>query len=157
MKARTLVLALVAVVIALAAALIIRNRRHEAESVALGDCVYRLDFDVRVLNHLKGCEDPRLKRLLDNDFVFAASEAKHLIDEGAEMGPIAAINLVRSVRDALAYASANNVEEPNRPTWDDKLGTDLLTNLRLIEGWMDRRAEPARREDERSRKELKTR
>ena len=114
-------------------------------SVVLSGNLQRLGFDALALKQLHGCEDPVLKRLLEHDIVLSASAAREFVDRGVKVGSLAAVNLVHSVHAASLYASQNDLSRYSGG--DDSGGRNVSENLRVIEAWVNRCAEPARQAD----------
>src|ERR1017187_9623422 len=53
------------------------------EGMSLNDNLYVIDSSARALSLLNGCENPKLKRLLEMNLVFASSMARQAIDHKA--------------------------------------------------------------------------
>jgi hypothetical protein len=89
----------------------------EWQGQRLVDNLYNVDLMAKLLAHLKGCEDPKLKRLLEINLQWAAAGAREAIDKGAGLAsPYVAVNFIRPVRDAMLYASEHQLEKvPSAP------------------------------------------
>ena len=71
---------------------------------------------VAFLAHLKGCEDLKLKRLMEVNLQWAAENAREAIEHGGRLtSPEAAANFLKSVREAILYNSRHLIDAPPPP------------------------------------------
>ncbi len=104
----------------------------------LSDNLYNLDLMVKMLEHLKGCEDARLKHLMEANLQWAAANAREAVDHGARLAsPHGAVNFLKPVQEAIVYASQHKLEAPPSVP-GQKSDAELAQNLEVIDTWLQR-------------------
>ena len=103
----------------------------------LDDNLYNIDLMVAFLAHLKGCEDLKLKRLMEVNLQWAAENAREAIEHGGRLAsPEAAANFLKSVREAILYNSRHLIDAPPPPAGKKPEEADLGRNLDVVEAWL---------------------
>ena len=108
----------------------------ESQGMRLADSLNDVSLMVRLLQHLKGCEDPKLKRLMEMNLQWAAANAREAIDHGARFAsPYFAVNMLTPVRAARLYASEHQMDAPPSPS-DQAPDAGIKHNLEVVETWL---------------------
>jgi hypothetical protein len=103
------------------------------EGTSLNDNLYRLDFATKALKLLNGSENPKLRRLLEMDLVFAAATSRQATENKAVLAsPYVAVNWLNSVRAAAVYATDQHLDS-KPPTPRDASEANVLENLAVVE------------------------
>jgi len=108
------------------------------EGTSLSDNLYAIDFTTKALKLLGGSENPKLKRLLEMNLVFAAGTARQAIDHSAVLAsPFVAVNWLHSVQAATRYAREQHLDS-KPPVPREKSEADVLENLAVVESWLSK-------------------
>jgi hypothetical protein len=108
------------------------------EGTSLSDNLYAIDFTTKALKLLSGSENPKLKRLLEMNLVFAAATSRQAIDHRAVLtSPFVAVNWLHSVQAATNYAKEQHLDS-RPPIPREKSEPNVLENLTVAESWLSK-------------------